>query len=188
MTFTTQEVDDLLNYGMVEVTRVYPKERIDVLNVTVDGQSAYIPGAESIFRVEVMEEGKPPRGIPQNSQPDDAQGGWDFHAGSLYLPYGVTVSLVAGIHTIRIWGYWQRELMYGDNDVMDGDAETEYAVRTVATLNGYQRLQNDRLLFQQWLTNTGNTDVSPNQLAQTADLYQSQWREMRMRLRTLQRM
>ena len=89
--------------------------------------------------------------------------------------------------TLRVWGYWPRELFTDDADVLDGDAETEFAVRCVSVLNGYQRLQNDRMLFQQWLTSTGNTDVSPNQLAQTADMYQSQWREMRNRLRTLQR-
>lgn len=186
-TFTTTEVDDLLNLGVVEVGRVYPKQRVDTINVTVDGQSAFPTAATAIFRVEVMQEGQVPIGIPANSEPSSGNGGWDLHAGVLYLPYGVSYSLVNGTHAIRVWGYWSRELMNADPDVLDGDAETEFAVRTVATLNGYQRLQNDRLLFQQWLTNTGNTDVSPNQLAQTADLYQSQWREMRNRLRTLQR-
>ena len=187
-TFTPQEVNDLLNLGVVEVSRVYPKQRVDVLTVVEAGQQTYVTDAASIFRVEWLMEDYPAQGIPQNSYEHSSQGGWDFHAGTLYIPYGYAVGLEPSVHSIRIWGYWTRELMTADTDALDGDAEVEFAVRTVALLNGYQRLQNDRLLFQQWLTNTGNTDVSPNQLAQTADLYQSQWREQRQRLRTLQRM
>lgn len=186
-TFTLQEVNDLLNLGVVEVSRVYPKERVDVLTVVTEGQRTFNTDAASLFRVEWMMEGYPAQGIPQNTYTHSVEGGWDLHAGVLYLPYGYAIGLEPSVHSIRIWGYWDRELMANDGDILDGDAEVEFAVRSVALLNGYQRLQNDRLLFQQWLTNTGNSDVSPNQLAQTADLYQSQWREQRSRLRTLQR-
>jgi len=186
-TFTEEELNDLLNLAVVEVGRVYPKQQVQEIALDDDHQEVFVIEAQSIFRVEVLQEGYDPSGIPFNGSEYTAQGGWDLHAGNLYLPRFATRGLVADDHSLRIWGYWPRELMSDDADTLDGDAECEYAVRTVSTLNGYQRLQNDRLLFQQWLTNTGNTDVSPNQLAQTADLYQSQWREMRNRLRTLQR-
>ena len=186
-TFTEDEVNDLINHAVVEVGRIYPKQQVEELTITADGQTLYPTEAYSLFRVEVLQEDQTPSGIPLNRLDDSGEGGWDLHAGTLFVPQYVAQRLQADTHTLRIWGYWPRELFSGDTDVLDGDAETEYAVRTVATLNGYQRLQNDRLLFQQWLTNTGNTDVSPNQLAQTADMYQSQWREMRNRLRALQR-
>lgn len=186
-TFTTTELDDLLNLAVVEVGRVYPKQSVQELVPAENGQEVFPCDAYALFRVERLQEGYTPVGCPPNGDSDTGQGGWDLHGGNLYLPRFFTASLVAADHTIRVWGYWPRELFDDDADTLDGDAECEFAVRTVATLNGYQRLQNDRLLFQQWLTNTGNTDVSPNQLAQTADLYQSQWREMRNRLRTLQR-
>jgi hypothetical protein len=186
-TFTTIEVDDLLNLAIVEVSRVYPKQVVQDFPVSIDGQHQWPCNASGIFRVELIERDKYPVGIPNNTSEHSGQTGWDLHAGALWLPYNIATSLRAGTHVIRLWGYWPRETLSSDGEALDGDAEMEFAVRTVAALNGYQRLQNDRLLFQQWLTNTGNTDVSPNQLAQTADLYQSQWREMRMRLRTLQR-
>lgn len=186
-TFTEEELNDLLNLAVVEVGRVYPKQQVLEIALDDDGQETFVTDAASIFRVEVLQEGYDPSGIPANGSEYTAQGGWDLHAGNLYIPRFASRGFVAADHSLRIWGYWPRELFSDDADILDGDAECEYAVRTVSSLNGYQRLQNDRLLFQQWLTNTGNTDVSPNQLAQTADMYQSQWREMRNRLRTLQR-
>lgn len=186
-TFTADELNDLLNLALVEVGRIYPKQRVMELTPDADEQAIFLCDASSLFRVEVLHEGQVLTGVPQNTDENTGEGGWDLHAGNLYLPGFISRGIVATDHSIRAWGYWPRELFSSDSDVLDGDAETEYAVRTVATLNGYQRLQNDRLLFQQWLTNTGNTDVSPNQLAQTVDLYQGQWREMRNRLRTLQR-
>ena len=123
-----------------------------------------------------------------NTLPTTGEGGFDLHAGSIWLPYYASVGLrLEDSPTLRAWGYWPRELLEDDADLLDGDAEIEFAVRLVAVLTGYQRLQNDRILFQQWLTSTGNTDVSPNQLAQTADMYQSQWDTARKRLRRLQR-
>jgi hypothetical protein len=186
-TFTDAELNDLLNYAIVEVGRIYPKQQVEEIAITTDGQSMYPTEAYALFRVEVLEDGKAPVGVPINRLDDSGEGGWDLHAGTLWVPRFASQRLLANTHSLRVWGYWPRELFSQDTDVLDGDADTEFAVRTVATLSGYQRLQNDRLLFQQWLTNTGNTDVSPNQLAQTADMYQSQWREMRNRLRTLQR-
>lgn len=186
-TFTETELNDLLNLAVVEVSRIYPKQQVEELTIDQDGQTIYPTEAYALFRVEVLQENQVPSGLPGNGLEHSGEGGWDLHAGALYVPQFAARRLKADTHTLRIWGYWPRELFTQDTDVLDGDADTEFAVRTVATLNGYQRLQNDRLLFQQWLTNTGNTDVSPNQLAQTADMYQSQWREMRNRLRTLQR-
>jgi hypothetical protein len=186
--FTTQEVNDLINQAMVEVGRIYPKQRVVEYAVSVDQQEQFVCDAAAIFRVEVVQDGQVQKGVPASTVSEHGQTGWDLHGGLLWLPYFARNTLVAADSpTVRVWGYWDRVIPSADTDTMDTDAEAEYAVRTYATLLGYQRLQNDRMLFQQWLTNTGNTDISPNQLAQTADLYQSQWREMRQRLRYLQR-
>jgi hypothetical protein len=188
-TFVQAELDDLLNGAVVEVSRVYPKEGVISLVHQQDQQRAFAVDAYALFRVELLDsEGNVAAGISRNNMGDHAESGWDFHGGYLYLPryiYGL-LAFEDG-QSLRVWGYFPRNVFTDDTDVLDGDAECEFAVRAVAALNGYQRLQNDRLLFQQWLTNTGNTDVSPNQLAQTADMYQSQWREMRNRIRIIQR-
>ncbi len=192
-TFTDLELNDLINQALVEVGRIYPKQEVQELAVDADGQEQYPCDARALFRVEVISAGQVVRGIAQNSHGLHSQNGWDLHGGVLWLPLHARSGLrITESPTIRVWGYWPREVMQGndpldDEQMADTDAEAEFGVRTYASLMGYQRLQNDRLLFQQWLTNTGNSDVSPNQLAQTADMYQSQWREMRQRLRTLQR-
>jgi hypothetical protein len=191
-TFQQPEVLDLINLAIVEVSRIYPKEEVQELPVDQDAQKAYLTDAQSLFRVEVMRDGSP-RGVPRaTSTLSTAEDGWDLHGGVLWLPYFAAAGLVAEDNpTVRIWGYWPRDLVDLDDasgtEAVDVDAEAEFAVRSVASLNGYQRLQNERGLFQQWLTNTGNQDVSPNQLAQIADMYGARWREQRNRLRTLQR-
>jgi len=192
-TFTEQELNDLLNQALVEVGRIYPKERVVEYAITLDGQTQIPCDAASIFRVEVIRDGAVASGIAQNTHGLHSQAGWDLHANILWLPlYSASGLRIDDSPTIRVWGYWERNLMQGtlpadDNQIADTDAEAEFGVRTYASLLGYQRLQNDQMLFQQWLTNTGQTDVSPNQLAQTADMYMSQWREMRQRFRRLQR-
>lgn len=192
-TFTAPELNDLINQSMVEVSRVYPKQDVQELEVAEDGQRSYATDCVGAFRVELMRDGEVRYAVVPNGSADSGEGGWDLHAGFLWLPrFAATYLKLDQTPTVRVWGYWARDLMQGDTpeddaQFADVDAEAEFAVRVYATLLGYQRLQNDRLLFQQWLTTTGNTDVSPNQLAQTADLYQSQWREMRNRLRSLQR-
>lgn len=188
-TFSTDELNDLINMAIVEVSRAYPKEEARALTHEQDEQYQYALDAYSIFRVEVLDEdGVVAIGIPPSTLQVSYEDGYDLHGGYLWLPSYVSQGLVyEDGQTIRVWGYFPRELFTNDTDALDGDAEAEFAIRTFANLQGYQRLQNDRLLFQQWLTNTGNTDVSPNQLAQTADMYRTQWRETRNRIRTIQR-
>lgn len=189
-TFTDAELNDLINAAIVEVSRIYPKEMSVVLSVEQDFQYMFdLEDAYSIFRVELIDpDGNLALAVRRNDQGDHIESGWDYHGGSLFLPaYAANRLVFQDGQTVRVWGYWPRELFHDDTDAFDGNGEAEYAVRAVATLMGYQRLQNDRLLFQQWLTNTGNSDVSPNQLAQTANMYQAQWHDMRNRIRILQR-
>jgi hypothetical protein len=187
-TFTSNEVNDLINLAIVEVARVYPKEDVRELAVASDKQRQFACDAQSIFRVEVIKDAKVYLAVPHNDSPEHSEAGWDLHAGILWIPtYTANGLTVEGSPTVRVWGYWTRELMTADASLLDGDAEVEFGVRAYAVMSGYQRLQNDRLLFQQWLTNTGNTDVSPNQLAQTADLYAARWADQRNRMRKVQR-
>jgi hypothetical protein len=191
-TFTAAELNDLINQSVVEVSRIYPKQEVQELTVTEDMQRTFATDCVGAFRVELMRDGEVGYAVVHNDHEYSGEGGWDLHAGFLWLPkFASNYLRLDQTPTVRVWGYWPRDLFSvgpeGDIETLDGDAEAEFGVRVYATLLGYQRLQNDRLLFQQWLTTTGNTDVSPNQLSQTADLYQSQWREMRNRLRSLQR-
>jgi hypothetical protein len=185
--FTNTEVNDLINVGILEVGRVYPKEDVVSLDLSEDDQRLYTAvGAYALFRVELLKDGEVVLGIPANMASEHGQGGWEYHGGSLYLPEFVG-SLDTDAHTVRVWGYWPRDTMDADGDILDGDAECEYAVRAVAAVTGYQRLQSDRTLFQQWRTNPANSDVSMNQLTQLTDFYQGHWERLRKRIRIIQR-
>ena len=187
-TFTTDEVDDLVRMGIVEVSRIHPKEEVRLLMVESALQDSFACDALALFRVEAIGSDGYLVGVPVSVSNEDAAGGWDLHGGTLYLP-GYIFNRFTSVPgpSVRVWGYWPRDVLTEDAEVFDGDADAEYATRAYALTLGYQRLQNDRVKSQQWMTTTGNTDVSPNQLAQTADMYQSEWRAYRQRIRTLQR-
>jgi hypothetical protein len=185
--FTDLEVKDLINGAVLEVSRVYPKEQVVSIDVTESDQRVFgAVGAYAIFRVEALKDGNVYYGVPGGASEVHSQAGWDYHGGTLYLPDFVG-ALDPETNTLRVWGYWPRETMDAGTDRLDGDAETEWAVRAVATVSGYQRLQSDRTLFQQWRTNPANTDVSMNQLVQLTDFYQGHWERLRRRIRILQR-
>jgi hypothetical protein len=64
-----------------------------------------------------------------------------------------------------VWGYAERNLPEMDYDVLDIEDNIDY----LCVLNhckhlGFELLNHDRALYQQWLAATNNTDVSPTQL------------------------
>jgi hypothetical protein len=64
------------------------------------------------------------------------------------------------------FGYGPRTLPMDDDDVLDLKNPTdEFCITQHCKWLGYQMLNADRALYQQWLRATNNTDVSPTQLA-----------------------
>jgi hypothetical protein len=185
-TFTPTEIDGLINEGISEVSRVYPREATDTV-AFVEGVSAYPVDFEQIFRVEWFRDGVYQATIPSNHDDDSAQGGWDHFAGSLHLPWSRVPYMFEATDTLRLWGYQTRNQLTDDAEVFDGDADAEFGVRTYAVLTGYQRLLNSRALYQQWTLESVNSDMGPRWLMAAADSYERQWQRIRQQLRNLRR-
>ena len=187
--FGPAEVDDLVNFGIVEVSRLYPVEAIEVVDVTTDVASGkvnyiYPTSCSEVWRVEVWRDGVLREQVPLGDE--NSASGWDAYAGRVSLPPFVTLDPDA-LDSVRVYGYQQRETLHADDDVAEVDPEAEMGVRLYATLRGYQKLQNDRAQFQQWLAIPGNNDISATQLDGMTNTYEAQWNRHRNHIRTLRR-
>jgi hypothetical protein len=186
--FSRQEVADLIGWAIVEVNRIYPKVAIEDLDVVDDGDGNPVRlwsdvSTVEVSRVEVWRNGVFREQVPQMG--DASNSGWDLFGSNFMLPTWVTLD--DALDTVKVYGYQNREWLEGDDDVLDSDPEAEVAVRLYAVSRGYQRLQNDRALFQQWLAIPGNKDISPTQLDGMANTYLADWNRHRQHARLLRR-
>jgi hypothetical protein len=68
--------------------------------------------------------------------------------------------------SLQSYGYGPRALPSSDASIMDWhDMTDQFVVTQHCKMLGFQMLNADRALYQQWLAATNNTDVSPTQLA-----------------------
>lgn len=185
--FSTAEVDDLIDLGFVEVNRVYPLQQIETVDVTLDVDSnvvrSYTIESREVSRIEVWRDGRFYRTVPQFV--DEPNSGWDVWGSTLVIPNWLELDDTQD--SLQVYGYQDREMLVLDGDVAETDAEAELGIRLFATMTGYQRLQNDRALFQQWLAVPGNNDISPTQLTSMANTYLAQWERHRNQMRRLRR-
>jgi len=187
-TFNVTELGDFLNHGIVEVNRVYPLmdiEEVPIIDTDEDGNvdRVYTITSREVSRVEVWDtEGF---SFAMVAISEEANSGWDLWGTTLTV--ASWEALDADEHTLKLYGYQDRDLLVDDVDVAEFDADAEMAVRTFAATLGYQRLQNDRSLFQQWLAAPGNKDISPTQLDGIANTYLAHWNRQRNHLRTVRR-
>jgi hypothetical protein len=184
-TFTSDEINDLINEAIVELNRLRPKEYVGDIALT-DGVYSYSLADDlvrAVFKVEVWRDGAfyhSPAEIE-----GDATTGWDFFAGSLYIP--AWSFLNADTDVIRVWGYSDREGLILDIDVLDAHMEGEQIIRAYAKNTIFQRLATDRALFGQWQTQSNNSDVSATQLLGMSQVFGQRWRELERKARMLRR-
>jgi hypothetical protein len=186
--FSAAEVDDLINEAIVEVNRIYPLaqiEDVDIIDTDEDGNvdRTYSITSTEVQRAEVWRDG----GFRENIPEFDSLGnsGYDIWGSTLTLPTWVVLD--EDVDTVKLYGYADREYLSDDADIAEFDSEAEYAVRSYAKLRGYQALQNDRTLYQQWMKVPGNNDISPTQLDSFVNTYIAQWERQRGHLRRLRR-
>lgn len=185
-TFSTTEVNDLINMGIAELNRLRPKEyRADIVLVANTYSYALPVEVDGIIRVELWRDGVFATTIPVQDGEYPASG-WDLFGNILYLPQGYIFNdLTDGI---TVWGYEIRNAPALDDDVLDIDLDGESLIRSYAQYTCFQRLLMNRALFQQWQTNANNSDVSATQLLGMAQVYASEWRALRNRVRRLRRL
>jgi hypothetical protein len=185
-TFLVPEVNELLNEGINEVSRVYPLEVMETVNIQT-GIADYPVDFEEVFRVEWFREGTYQATIPSNQSDDSAQGGFDLFAGSLHIPWARIPYFDELTDSLRLWGYQSRTQLDAEGEIFEGDADAEFGVRTYAVLTGYQRLLNSRALYQQWTMDSVNTDMGPRWIMEAANSYERQWQRIRQQLRLMRR-
>lgn len=186
--FSATEVDDLINEGIVEVNRIYPKaeiETVDIIDTDADGNvdRTYTIGSTEVQRAEVWRDGEFRETLPEIDTVGNS--GWDIWGTTFTIPTWVVLD--EDVDNILLYGYADRDYLDDDADVADFDPEAEYAVRLYAKLRGYQALQNDRALFQQWMRAPGNNEISATQLDSMVNTYVAQWERKRSQLKRLRR-
>lgn len=183
-TFTSAQVDDLMEDGIAEVSLVYPLQIVEIV-APLAGIYYYAVRSEHTFRVEVYRDDEFYREVDQADGP--SQSGYDLHASTIFIPKTVIDNLDPDTDDIRIWGYTNRKRPTADGEVLELDDRAEFAVRAYAQWKAYQLLANDRTLFKQWQAQTKNTDISVNQVLTTAQTYSREWDRKRNHLRTVRR-
>lgn len=165
--FTNQELTDLVDLALAEVSRSYPKELVTIVAIPQEYSSLHstsisLPsGFDTVYRIDCLQNNvdasySPPRqwyNLVDRIDPSMGEGpagGWEIHSGSIYLQpsrfNGATSHL-------RIMGY-------GNWTVDTLDVDAEQAVRYFVQSEGMYKLLTDRSMFQQWQVNPGNSDVT----------------------------
>lgn len=185
--FSTSEVNDLINWGIVEVNRVYPLAGIEDVDIIDDGNGSPVRvyGIDSveISRVEIWRDGVFKEAVPQMGEMSNS--GWDLFGSTFILPTWLALNDATDV--VKVYGYQDRDPLDDDSDVLNSDPDAEMGIRIYSVMRGYQRLQNDRALFQQWLATPGNRDISPTQLDGMANTYLADWNRQRKQMRRIRR-
>lgn len=191
-TFTSSMVEELIQRGLVEVGRILPEQFTEDIDL-VSHQITYTPrigdfGAAvpdiDVKRVEVWDtttdiENFIARIPPAAQQPVAGQdAGWYVWSGVLYLPTRFVASLDSYLssYVLRVWGYSPYVPPNSDDDIIDVSAEAEHALIMYIHLDSLRMLLNDRNLFTQWQTRSGNVDTSLAGLANEKNIAASEWR------------
>ena len=184
--FATADVDDFVNFGIAEVNRVYPAEFVEEFDITDVEDTEYATVLTHVWRLEVWRNSRSFMTISPNDA-DSSRGGWELYAQVINIPdYRNTLNIDTDV--LKAWGYTDRLALTADEDVLEyADLDAEMGIRTFAAQQGYGRLLNDRSLFQQWQTQTNNSDVSPTQLNGMFALRAGEWDTLRNRIRRIRR-
>jgi hypothetical protein len=184
-TFTEANVESYILFGMNEINRLRPLQSVETIELTETSGELdlqYTIGIEDIRRIDVWRNDKYYSQLPREG--GEPNSGWEVWGTTLTLP---TWAATMDVDTdeLKVYGYGNRAIPSLDADVLEFDAEAETAVRLYARVRGYQALQNDRALFQQWMAQPQNNEISATQLDGIANSYQAEWERHRNRIRLL---
>lgn len=184
-TWSTQEVDDLINRGIDSLADVYPKEVVSTVATVTQGTYTYaVSSFASLYRVDIYTSAGSHRETVTRGTTDHPDAGWELHGGTLYLPIGM--SLTTG-DTIRGFGYGRYIQLSASSSTTDLDTSGIWAVRVFCQVEAFSGLLSDRTLFQQWQQDSHNTDVTALGLAQLYGQASARWQRERARLRRVRK-
>lgn len=188
-TWTDTEVNDLINSGIDWVNGLYPKEAIQTTAYTqpISGAvfSVALADVNWPFRVDVYDTGNKYRETLWPSTGDGPDSGWELHNNILFFaPHYV----LPETGTLRIFGYTGFVQLSSNTSTTDMDVTALNAVRVWAQAEAFSRLLSDRVAFQQWQVQSGNSDVSALSLNQIALSNQARVRREETRIRRIRRL
>ncbi len=188
-TWSDSEVNDLINSGIDWVNGLYPKDAIQTTAFTqpVSGSvfSVALSDVSWVFRVDSYDGSGKFKETVLPSTSDGPNSGWEVHNNILFLPPHYTLSSPG---TLRIFGYSTFIQLSSDSTTTDMDVTAINAVRVWAQAEAFSRLLSDRVAFQQWQVQSGNSDVSALSMNQIALSNQQRVRREETRLRKMRRL
>lgn len=117
----------------------------------------------------------------------NSQAGWRVWNGTLALTQSQVSVISPTAHIIRVWGYSPFAIPAaggGGADDIELPLSTALgsALAVYARKEGMERLNVSRDLYQQWQTQSNNTDVSPAALMNALTLARDEWRRLSRKL------
>lgn len=183
-TWSTAELDDLINQGIDELASFYPREIVSNVATVSAGVVSYAASSyTNIYRID-MYSGTSWMGALASGI-GGAETGWELHAGVLWLP--PTLTIPAG-YVLRGYGYGGYVQLSASTQTTDLDTSGIWAVRMFAQVEGFAHLMADRAKFLQWQTDDQNTDVGALQMAQLYNAALSRWGRQVRRLRKVRKL
>jgi len=188
-TWSDTEISDLINSGIDWVNGFYPKEAIQTMTYTqpISGElfSVALTTVSWPFRVDVYTSGGQYQETLLPNSGDGPDSGWEVHNGILFFPPHYTMH---NIGTLRIFGYAGFVQLSSSTPTTDMDTSAISSVRVWTQAEAFNRLLSDRVAFQQWQVQSGNSDVSALSLNQIALSNQARVRREESRLRRIRRL
>lgn len=188
-TWTDTEINDLINSGIDWINGFYPKEAIQVTAYTqpISGSifSVALTSVNWPFRVDVFTTDGQYRETLSPNSGDGPDSGWEVHNGLLFFPPHYTLPDTG---TLRIYGYTGFVQLSVSSATTDMDVSAIAAMRVWVQAEAFNRLLSDRVAFQQWQVQSGNSDVSALSLNQIALSNQARIRREETRMRRIRRL
>ena len=188
-TWSDTEVNDLINSGIDWVNGFYPKEAIQTMTYTqpISGElfSVALTTVNWPFRVDVYTSGGQYQETLLPNSGDGPDSGWEVHNNILFFPPHYTMHNTG---TLRIFGYSGFVQLSSNTATTDMDVSAISSIRVWAQAEAFNRLLSDRVAFQQWQVQSGNSDVSALSMNQIALSNQARVRREEARLRRIRRL
>lgn len=184
-TWSTTELDDLINAGILAVSDVAPREIVQTIGTVAAGVNSYAASSFSyVYRVDVYASSGEFWGTipPETDGPDS---GWQFHGGVVYLPPNW---LPPDGSTVQAWGYGAYLQLSASSSTTDLTARAMAAVMLYGQIEGYGRLIADRAAFGQWQADPGNTDTTMLALNQAYFSLRRRWEAEQRLLRRMRKL
>jgi hypothetical protein len=194
-TFTEGLVEELIFAGLTEVGFLSPEQFTEDIDPVADQLTYALRSADfaagappeiELSRVEIWDPTQSPERriatVPNAGlEYSSSDSGWSVWGGQLTLPVPTVIGLQGheSDYVIRVWGYspFVQPTSGDDAAVLGLSKDQEAALLMYAQIEGITFLLNNRNLFTQWQTRTGNTDMSPAALMNERNILRQAWRE-----------